>query len=176
MPPRAISPNNSYCPRHRGPARRPLPSSFRLASSPEGPNVALVSCLVGGVVDRAVDLKQLPEVLAPLREAPVPLGDGRLLPQLFANDEFGVNDLQGGIGVQRHGGKGDEQRFGRAGVAGPQAAIQLGTGLPALSPRKVFRQLRIEHRCNLSRVDEWEEEHQERSRPAAGHNRRGLDP
>ena len=39
--------------------------------------------------------------------------------------------------------------------------------LPRLSPRKVFRQLRIEHRCNLSRVDEWEEEHQERSRPAA---------
>src|SRR5262245_38202294 len=80
------------------------------------------------------------EVVPPVGEAGEPLLGGGPLPQLLADHELGVDQLQGGVAVGRQGGALVQQLLG-ATAPRAQAPLQLGTRLAkvAVGAVVVFR-------------------------------------
>src|SRR5207247_2322659 len=83
--------------------------------------------LVGVGAGQLMDLEELLEVTPPLWKPSVPLLGSRPLPQVLADDELGVNQLQSGLQVGGQFRIGREPVLGGAAFAGAQPPLQFGT-------------------------------------------------
>src|SRR5262245_56895663 len=79
-----------------------------------------------------VDIQQAPQAVPPARKAAAPLLRLRLLTQLLAQAELGVDQVQGEVLLRRQVRQRGEEVFGAARLAGPQPPAQLRAGPPQL--------------------------------------------